>query len=49
MLPAQFIVEAAFKSAQGGVLMSRDRNCRRLVFGRVRLDVVLEGVVVDVI
>ena len=49
MLAAQLEVELIFDSEEGGVGMAEDSDGSRLVLCGVHLDVVLEGVVVNVI
>jgi hypothetical protein len=49
MLSAQLVVQLILELGQCCVPMARDSNGGRLVLGGVRLDVMFEGVVVDVI
>lgn len=49
MLPAQLLVEAGLEAAEVVVAAARDGHGAGLVAARVDLDLILEGVVVDVV
>lgn len=49
MLAAELRIELIFEFGQGSVGLAWYRDCASLIFSRVRLDVVLKGIVVDII
>lgn len=49
VLVAELVVQGIFESAKGGILVAGDGKGCGLVAGCVDLDLVLEGVVVDVV
>ena len=49
MLGAQLLVEALLKAGKRGVAVAGDGHCTGLVAACVDLDLIFEGVVVDVV
>ena len=49
MLPTQLLVETILEAAEVVVALAGDGHCAGLVAPRVDLDLILEGVVVDVV
>lgn len=49
MLATEFHIQTVFKPRQGLIFVSRDGHSRGLVARRVHLDLMLDGIVIEII